>query len=137
MAHSWFSTFDTNNNGAIEFSEYVVVLASRTIHDVKAKARMAFDLFDEDGDEQISLQEAAKLIFSILHSQYDDWEMEELQHIADDKAALVFEFADADENGVISKSEWEKFAMEHDAAHEFLKVVDASVQGLVERPIVG
>lgn len=83
---------DTDNNGLIDFSEFLALMQKST--DVDSELRAAFQAFDKDGNGYIDFQELqAAMVY--LGESMSDAELKQL-----------FKQADTDGNGTISFAEF-------------------------------
>ncbi|CAF4706203.1 unnamed protein product [Rotaria sp. Silwood2] len=57
-----FDTFDTNDDGTIDFSEFRLSVAATKGGDVDERLSMAFDLYDTSDDQQVDQKELTKMI---------------------------------------------------------------------------
>ncbi|CAF4594280.1 unnamed protein product, partial [Rotaria sp. Silwood2] len=57
-----FDTFDTNNDGTIDFNEFLLSVAATKGGDVDERLSMAFDLYDISDDQQVDQKELTKMI---------------------------------------------------------------------------
>ncbi|CAF3786466.1 unnamed protein product [Rotaria sordida] len=60
-----FDTFDTNDDGTIDFSEFLLSVAATRGGDVDERLSVAFDLYDISDDGQINQAELTKMITAI------------------------------------------------------------------------
>jgi len=70
---------DKDNNGMIEFDEFVSIMASNMLRDGGGDAELdqAFRLFDQDGDGYVDLSEARKYLSNCGSRPLENEEMEE------------------------------------------------------------
>ena len=61
-----FDTFDTNDNGTIDFEEFLLSVAATSQGDLDERLSVAFDLYDISDDGQIDQKELAKMISAIV-----------------------------------------------------------------------
>ncbi|XP_029000230.1 lysophosphatidylcholine acyltransferase 2 [Betta splendens] len=96
-----FALFDRNGDGTIDFREYVigVTILCRPAN-TEEVLRMAFQLFDTDDDEKITLEEFNALLRSALG-------------VSDLNMAKLFTEIDVDRSGFITFSEFQAFATSH------------------------
>lgn len=100
-----FKAFDTDNNGKISFSEFLISSALSDItkesYDQEKTYEFAFDLYDDDNDGRVNFKEALVLVNAVyeLKSGFTDEE-------ADKKVQEIFEKYDADNNGYLDKKEF-------------------------------
>jgi len=57
-----FATFDANNDGTIDFDEFILAIAVKGQGSVEDRLAAAFDLYDISGDGQIDQKELTNLI---------------------------------------------------------------------------
>jgi Ca2+-binding EF-hand superfamily protein len=86
---------DTNDNGTIEFNEFLQVMSENLQEtDLEQDLRMAFRLFDEDDNGLISAEELRKVLAS-LQMDYSDAEIDKMVEEADldgDGSISYYEF---------------------------------------------
>ena len=99
-----FRTFDADNNGYIDFLEFLLAINITSAGKPEDKLKWAFKLYDVDGNGSISQHEMTKVVKSIYamlgpiltHSEND----------AEEKAKMVFQTLDADGDLVLSEDEF-------------------------------
>ncbi|CAF1552759.1 unnamed protein product [Adineta steineri] len=57
-----FNTFDANNDGTIDFDEFLLAIAATSQGDLDDRLEVAFEMYDVSGDGQIDQKELANLI---------------------------------------------------------------------------
>ncbi|VEL25612.1 unnamed protein product [Protopolystoma xenopodis] len=57
-----FRSFDTDNNGAISFQEFMVAMSVTSKGNIEQKLSWAFDMYDIDGNGYITLDELTEII---------------------------------------------------------------------------
>ena len=57
-----FSTFDANNDGTIDFDEFLLAIAATSQGDLDDRLEVAFEMYDVSGDGQIDQKELTNLI---------------------------------------------------------------------------
>ncbi|CAF4347356.1 unnamed protein product [Rotaria sp. Silwood2] len=69
-----FDTFDTNNDGTIDFNEFLLSVAATKGGNLDERLSAAFDLYDISDDQQVDQQELTKMITAIydLNGVEDD-----------------------------------------------------------------
>ena len=60
-----FGNYDKDENGSIDFSEFIVAMNASMASSVEEKLRMAFCLFDRDKSGTISVKEMVEVIGTI------------------------------------------------------------------------
>ncbi|CAF4854772.1 unnamed protein product, partial [Rotaria socialis] len=60
-----FATFDANNDGTIDFDEFLLAIAATSQGDVNDRLEVAFEMYDASGDGQIDQKELAKMILAM------------------------------------------------------------------------
>ncbi|GMG40346.1 unnamed protein product [Ambrosiozyma monospora] len=88
---------DTNGNSAIEFSEFLTMMARQIKEqDIEAEILEAFKVFDSDGDGKISPTELIRVLTTIG------------ERLTEDEAKQMVEAADTDRDGQIDIEEFAK-----------------------------
>ncbi|CAF0989772.1 unnamed protein product [Didymodactylos carnosus] len=57
-----FNTFDQNNDGSIDFDEFLLAIAATSQGNLDERLEVAFEMYDISGDGQIDSKELANLI---------------------------------------------------------------------------
>ena len=60
-----FKVFDQDNNGFVDFSEFLMVISSTTMGDLRKKLNMAFKIYDIDQNGLVDQNEMEKIITAI------------------------------------------------------------------------
>ncbi|XP_065099560.1 guanylyl cyclase-activating protein 1 [Paramisgurnus dabryanus] len=96
-----FTTFDMNDDGFIDFMEYVAALSLVLKGGVQQKLRWYFKLFDVDGSGCIDREELLQIFKSVRAISGVDHEIS-----AEDFTDMVFEKIDINGDGVLSMEEF-------------------------------
>lgn len=70
FASNVFRTFDANNDGVVDFEEYIVGLCVSGSSSFRTKMRWAFHMYDENNDGMISQSEMRNIIQVSYNSNY-------------------------------------------------------------------
>ncbi|CAL8353313.1 unnamed protein product [Gadus morhua 'NCC'] len=100
-ARSMFSAFDMNNDGCMDFMEYVAALSLVLKGEVQQKLRWYFKLYDVDGSGCINRDELLLIITSI---RAINGTLNEVS--AEDFADMVFDKIDTNGDGELSYDEF-------------------------------
>eukprot|EP00794_Sanderia_malayensis_P010747 gene10747-11898_t len=97
-----FRVFDVNNDGKIDFKEFVCALSVTTRGTLEEKLHWAFSIYDIDGNGRITSKELVTIIRSIkcMADALDD------QNISDDKIIGIFKTFDVNNDGVLTADEF-------------------------------
>ncbi|KAM3877824.1 guanylyl cyclase-activating protein 1-like [Diretmus argenteus] len=98
---SMFATFDMNDDGFIDFMEYVAALSLVMKGEVQQKLRWYFKLYDVDGSGCIDRDELLLIIKSIRAINGVDYDMS-----PEDFANMVFDKIDINGDGELSYEEF-------------------------------
>ncbi|CAF1258640.1 unnamed protein product [Rotaria magnacalcarata] len=99
-----FDTFDANNDGTIDFNEYLLCIAATKGGDVDDRLSFAFDLYDISDDGLIDQKELVKMITALyelngIHDRTGD-------HNPKTRAAEIIASLDISGNKKLSKEEF-------------------------------
>ena len=92
---------DSNGNGTIEFTEYLIHASRLLDLSIEEQTRLAFQVYDIDGDGFISPAELRNVMPSF----------EVGQPLTDEKVAEIFSKADIDKDGNINYEEFVELLM--------------------------
>ncbi|CAF0713663.1 unnamed protein product [Brachionus calyciflorus] len=66
ISHFVFRAFDTDHNGTIDFSEFMISYSLTTRGDLKQKLNYAFSIYDADKNGYLDREELREVIFGML-----------------------------------------------------------------------
>ena len=78
-----FSKIDFDKSGAISYTEFISALISKEIYFKEAKLKQAFQLFDKDGDGQITFDELRGILGKECNVAFTDQYWKDLVKVAD------------------------------------------------------
>lgn len=113
-----FRTFDTDNNGYIDFLEFLLALNVTSSRNPEEKLKWAFKLYDVDGNGSISQEEMIKVVQSIYDMLGSD--TLEADKNARNRAKLVFGKLDTDGDKRLTEEEFIKGCLENDELKSLL-----------------
>jgi hypothetical protein len=87
-----FTTFDINNDGSIDFSEFLLAIAATSQGNIDDRLSVAFDMYDTSGHGQINQKELARMIAAMVTNRSN----------GNDHSMVVFSFVS------VSTIWWEK-----------------------------
>ena len=61
-----FATFDANNDGTIDFDEFLLAIAATSQGDLDDRLEVAFEMYDVSGDGQIDQKELSNMILAMV-----------------------------------------------------------------------
>ena len=106
---SIFSTIDTNNDGYVDFAEYLMSIRFFQTKSPVEKANFIFRMIDKNGDNLVSRKEL-EMILLCLAKYHKSLSNEYVTNLIDDSsnsaADIVFKKLDEDGSGLISVSEF-------------------------------
>ncbi|XP_064630271.1 Kv channel-interacting protein 1-like isoform X8 [Lineus longissimus] len=105
-AHYVFNTFDKDNNGTINFEEFVMGLSVLSRGSLHEKLQWAFDLYDINGDGIITKDEMLDIVSAIYDMMGRFAEPCVDETTARDHVDRVFQKMDLNQDGVISMDEF-------------------------------
>ncbi|CAF0944679.1 unnamed protein product [Brachionus calyciflorus] len=133
-----FDLCDIDNNGYIDFKEYLVLFWSRINGSDEEKLSLIFDLYDLDHSGYIDFHEMhsiVKMLFKIKYAKYNQKESQEMENYTlftkqlyvSSKLPVSYYLAmdimrvfDTDKNGKLSKIEFINGCLSHNHFRKFL-----------------
>ena len=126
-----FGNYDKDENGSIDFSEFIVAMNSSMSSSVEEKLRMAFCLFDRDKSGTISVKEMVEVIGTLYsvegHKQVGGkvdlncsfpsaqfFNASPFQSEASERAEMLFGQLDRDLDGEITQEEFIRGCLKDD-----------------------
>ncbi|KAL0229911.1 hypothetical protein PCE1_003475 [Barthelona sp. PCE] len=110
LAHRMFVVFDHDNNGSIDFREFIkglsVFSSGSTLSE---KIAFSFSLYDFDGDKCIDQDE----LFTVLNATLQASQIELPTDVLREIVASTFAKVDSDNNGVIDVEEYTRLVQEN------------------------
>ena len=119
-----FRTFDTDQNGFIDFDEFLVAMYVTSAGSAKEKLTWAFRMYDVDGNGVIDPDEMGKVVEAIYGMLYQD--ATEPTTSARKKAMKIFRRMDENQDGHLTEEEFLLGCLEDDELSKLL------AQGMVE-----
>ena len=113
-----FRTFDADNNGYVDFLEFLLALNITSTGNPEEKLKWAFKLYDIDGNGSVSQEEMIKVVQSI----YDMLGAGSLESKdkARNRAEFVFQKLDADGDKKLTEEEFIKGCLENEELKSLL-----------------
>eukprot|EP01006_Ploeotia_vitrea_P053697 TRINITY_DN67807_c4_g1_i1.p2 TRINITY_DN67807_c4_g1~~TRINITY_DN67807_c4_g1_i1.p2 ORF type:complete len:320 (-),score=171.98 TRINITY_DN67807_c4_g1_i1:113-1072(-) len=136
LVSRWFTAFDNTQNGAIDFTEFILGLSAISKGSPKEKLQFSFEVFDLDRTGQISMDEMTKVltvmdrraqsVFSVENPEAAQW-LDPAERHANIVAFVrkVFEQYDRQQNGKLSFDEFARAVLNHPSLIEFSLVESA------------
>ena len=99
-----FKTFDTDQNGYIDFKEFLLAIYKQETGDNVEKLRLAFDMYDVDKNGVIDLEEMRNCIQAI----YDmlGANIRQPEESTEERASKIFSRMDQDQDGGLTLEEF-------------------------------
>ena len=99
-----FKTFDTDQNGFIDFKEFVLASYKQETGDNEAKLKLAFDMYDMDKNGIVDLQEMANCVEAIYDMVGN--KSRRPQESSEERAKHIFGRMDKNGDGGLSRQEF-------------------------------
>ena len=119
-----FRTFDADNNGYIDFLEFLLAINITSTGKPEEKLKWAFKLYDVDGNGSISQYEMTKVVKSI-YAMLGPF-IPQSDNDAEEKAKVVFQKLDTDGDLVLSEDEFVQGCMKNKELKSLLAPVMVS-----------
>ncbi|CAK8690584.1 unnamed protein product [Clavelina lepadiformis] len=100
-----FKKFDQNNDGTIDFREFMFALSALSSGTLEQKLSLAFYLYDENGDGVLSFEEVLQIV-EVMYAMDDSPRDKEGLPAAEVFAQRLFNELDVDKNGIITLEEF-------------------------------
>ena len=119
-----FRMYDTNNDGHIDFKEFMILLYIMSAGTPEQNLEQIFRIFDINGDGMISFREMRKIVTDLF--QLLSKEDNPAQATKEAIASIAFNEMDADLDGNITKEEFIKACLNHQTISTMLamKIVE-------------
>lgn len=102
ISNNVFESFDRDDNGMIEFQEFIIAYALTSRGDLATKLDYAFDVYDADENGSLTSEEVRAVIYSMLDMLGADKRGHDAAGIAKDAISSL----DGNRDGRISKEEF-------------------------------
>ena len=113
-----FRTFDTDQNGFIDFGEFLVAMYVTSAGSVEEKLTWAFRMYDVDGNGTIDPDEMLKVVRAIYGMRCE--EATEPTSVADERARKIFRRMDENGDGQLTEEEFLRGCLEDDELSKLL-----------------
>ncbi|KAL6090784.1 hypothetical protein STEG23_013210 [Scotinomys teguina] len=127
-----FRSFDANNDGTLDFKEYVIALHMTTAGKPMQKLEWAFSLYDVDGNGAISKNEVLEIVMAIFKMI----KPEDVKHLPDDentpekRAEKIWTFFGKKDDDKLTEEEFIEGTL---ANKEILRLIQFEPQKVKER----
>ena len=108
-----FRTFDSDNNGFIDFREFLLAIDVTSAGTPEQKLNWAFKMYDVDGNGTIEPDEMSRIVHSIYAMMGPDQSSAERQmETPQQRAENIFKRMDINSDGRVEKKEFVRCCME-------------------------
>lgn len=113
-----FRSFDTNDDGTLDFKEYIIALHMTSTGKTTRKLEWAFSLFDVDKNGYITKSEVSEICTAIfkLIPQEEINKLAEDENTAQKRANKLWKYFDKGDNDRIAEGEFIQGVLENDDA---------------------
>ena len=113
-----FRTFDTDQNGVIDFEEFLLAMYVTSSGTAEEKLTWAFRMYDVDGNGTIDPDEMLKVVRAIYGMRCE--EATEPTSVADERARKIFRRMDENGDGQLTEEEFLRGCLEDDELSKLL-----------------
>ena len=113
-----FRTFDTDQNGVIDFEEFLLAMYVTSAGTAEEKLTWAFRMYDVDGNGTIDPDEMLKVVQAIYGMRRED--ATEPTSVADERARKIFLRMDENGDGQLTEEEFLRGCLEDDELSKLL-----------------
>jgi len=105
-SNSFFSLFDKNHDGVIEFDEFINALSVTTKGSLEEKLCWTFQLYDQDQDGYVTKCDMPKIVDAVYQmvDHVSDFPLDE--NTPEKRVDKIFSLMDKDENDILSLEEF-------------------------------
>ncbi|SCU93344.1 LAMI_0E14026g1_1 [Lachancea mirantina] len=106
FANHVFSVFDKDQNGTIDFKEFITALSTTSRGTLEEKLVWAFQLYDQNNDGMITYDEMLTIVTSIYQMIGSMVKLEDDEATPELRVKKIFKLMDKNEDGSISLDEF-------------------------------
>lgn len=106
FANHLFRVFDKDNNGAIDFKEFITVLSTTSRGTLEEKLVWAFQLYDLNRDGYITFDEMYTVVSSVYRMMGSMVQLSQEEATPALRVQRIFKLMDKDEDGYITLDEF-------------------------------
>ena len=107
-----FKTFDTDQNGVIDFEEFLLAMYVKSARTAGEKLTWAFRMYDLDGNGVIDPEEMLKVVQAIYSMPCKD--ATEPMSVADERSRKIFRRMDVKRDGLLTEKEFFRRCLKDD-----------------------
>ncbi|KAI1885837.1 hypothetical protein AGOR_G00207890 [Albula goreensis] len=127
-AHHVFRSFDTNDDGTLDFKEYIIALHMTSSGQMSRKLEWAFSLFDVDKNGYITKSEVGDIcqaLFKLIPAE-DQAKLPEDENTAEKRAEKLWNYFDKGDNEKLAEGEFIKGVLENENALHLIQYQPAA-----------
>ncbi|XP_069510572.1 recoverin [Ambystoma mexicanum] len=131
-AHHVFRSFDANNDGTLDFKEYIIALHMTSSGKTNQKLEWAFSLYDVDGNGNINKVEVLEIVTAIFKmiSAEEQKELPDDENTPEKRTEKIWVYFGKKDNEKISEGEFIQGIMKN---KEILRLIQYEPQKVKER----
>jgi len=119
-----FNVFDKDRNGTIDFKEFIIALSVTSRGRMEDKLDWAFQLYDIDGDGQITYQEMLQIVESIYKMVGSMVKLPTDEDTPEKRVKKIFRMMNKDESGSLNMAEFKESSRRDETIVSALSLYD-------------
>jgi len=122
-----FNVFDADKSGHIDFKEFIIALSITSRGKMEDKLDWAFQLYDIDGNGEITYQEMLQIVEAIYKMVGKMVQLPQDEDTPEKRVKKIFQTMNKDESGTLNKAEFKEGSRRDETIVSALSLYDGLV----------